>query len=499
MKPNVVIVVIDALRADRVGALGGKHITPNIDRLAADSTCFSNAFSTINSTNPAITSLQTGRYPLSHGVINHGQVTQKEKYAVENVPQLPEVLLQTGYQTAAFGRGLGRWHKNGFELYPGDNREDQKSLKHRVGSILEDIHPIFHDIAAAGYNITLQKKSQAKQETQSSESKKAIQNFKTSLEDSGSFYAFFHLLDTHIPYKPDPYIVKECFDDLEYTPEDWTGSAPGSRDGSTEVYNRDFDELVVSEGDFPEVAEKYYSFGEPTSAVADAHYDAAAHEADQHAGRIVEELKERGVFDETLFIVLSDHGESLTEHGIYYDHHGLYDVSVKIPLIIRPPGGEPIRETVDDFVQITDVAPTVASYADTDGLESDGESLKPVIEGEKTIDKEFIIAEEAHTQRRRMIRTEQEKLIYLVEGDTICSYCDVQHAPEIELYDVISDSEEENNLWKSREQRVSELRERAEVAAASYEERRAEGSPNEKVEYEDEEIVQKRLKNLGYK
>lgn len=505
MKPNVVIVVIDALRADRVGALSGKNITPNIDNLAAESTCFTNAYSTINATNPAITSLQTGRYPLSHGVINHGQVTQKEKSAVESVPQLPEVLLQTGYSTAVFGRGLGRWHRSGFEEYPGDygesDEEDQKPLKHRIGSALEGIHPLLHNITATGYSMTIGQMPETNRDTQQSKSKEAVQRFKTILndfDDSDPFYAFFHLLDTHITYNPDSDVVKECLDKFEYTPEEWTGSAPGSRDGSSEIYNRKFDRLV-DKGKYPDVAEKHYSYGEPTSAVVDAHYDAAAHEADQHVGHIIEELENRDVFDDTLFILLSDHGESLTEHGIYYDHHGLYDVSIKIPLIIRPPGDEPVRETVDDFVQITDVAPTVASYADVDGLDPDGSSLKPVIEGEETIDRKFIIAEEAHTQRRRMIRTEQEKLIYLVQGDTICSYCDVQHAPEIELYDIINDPKEENNLRESKQQRVSTLRERAEVAASSYEERCAGGSTDEKIEYQDEDKVLKRLENLGYK
>jgi len=498
-----VIVVIDALRADRVGAMGGgKDVTPNLNELAAESVTFTNSFTNINATDPAVTSLQTGRYPLSHGVVNHGKrVTDEEKVAVENVPQLPEILSDAGYDTAAFGRPMGRWHKNGFKEYPGDNkkpeRRDGASLRHRMGSFLQYMHPSVQDFAATVYNRTLahvETKTQQTERDQGSRSgtEEAIRNFKAFLDESELFYAFIHLLDTHITYEPDPDIVKEYLDRFNYTPKDWTGSA------SRDTYNRGFDSLIKEE-EYPDVAKKYYSEGGPTSAVADAHYDAAAHEADQYVGHIVEELKERGIFDETVFVVLSDHGESLTEHGIYYDHHGLYDVSMKIPLIIRPPDGAPETGTVDDLVQITDVAPTVASYADVNGLESDGKPLKPVIEGKGIVDRDFVMAEEAHTQRRRMIRTEEEKLIYLVEGDTVCRYCDVQHAPETEFYDLVDDPGEENNLWKSREERVSELREKAEAAATSYEERRVEGSPYEEVEYEDEEVVRKRLEDLGYK
>ena len=491
MKPNVVIIVVDALRADRAVSEDKRTITPKINELTTESVCFPNSFTVINSTDPAVTSLHTGRYPLSHGLMNHGmRVTDKEKAIIENVPQLPELLSEAGYRTAAFGRPRGRWHKRGFDEHPEYDIRNEP-IKNWIGSVLHRIHPSIRDIAATVHDLTVGRlESKAKTEGG------VAQDFRNFLDGSAPFYAFIHLMDTHIPYEPDPDLVKEYLNRFEYSTQsfnDWTDPA------SAGIFSQEF-RRRIKDGKYPEIAKKYYyTDGEPTSAVVDAHYDATVHEADQRVGRILDALKERDQLDETVFIVLADHGESLTEHGIYYDHHGLYDESVKIPLIIRPPGGTPDRETVDDFIQITDIAPTVASYADVDGLNPDGKSLKPVIEGEGEVEREFVMAEETHTQRRRMIRTEEEKLIYLVGGDTVCRYCDVQHAPETELYNIADDPEEKNNLRTSRQERVSELREKAEKMAESYKDRSVEVRPDEKVKYEDEEEVQKRLEHLGYK
>lgn len=83
---NVVIVTVDALRADRVGTKMGRQLTSNIDKLASDGVMFENAFSCTNMTDPAMTSLMTGRFPYSHGITHHGaHVSDKEKKRVEQL------------------------------------------------------------------------------------------------------------------------------------------------------------------------------------------------------------------------------------------------------------------------------------------------------------------------------------------------------------------------------------------------------------------------------
>jgi arylsulfatase A-like enzyme len=503
MKTNVLVIVVDALRFDRVGAFGGRELTPHIDNLASNAAVFTDAYSTTNVTDPAITSIQTGRYPLSHGVINHGtRVTDEEKHTVEQITQLPEVLSDAGYSTAKFGRPLGRWHRKGFDRYPSsmeteeafDEQDDTTPLRHRVGDALKRIHPRFSTAASELYQATKLVLQNAPEKgdviaNYRNRTDDVVRNFETFVRDSTPFYSFVHLMDTHTPYTANPELVNSYLDEFDYQTDvsmRGTGRHPAS-----------FDQLVLG-GEYPELREQYYlSDGTPTTAITDAHYDATVTQADERVGTILDVLKETGVFDDTLIVFVADHGESLTEHGIYHDHHGLYDVSTHVPLIVRPPGGA--SREVSEFVQITDIAPTVESYTGTDGVDADGYSLRPVIEDGESLDRRYILAEEAHTQRRRMVRSHDSKLIYLLDGDTICRYCGVQHAPEIEFYDLETDPHERENIAESREDAVVELQEYGERTADAFTQRKPQVAGDTDVEYEDEDEVEERLEALGYR
>lgn len=108
---NVVLIVVDALRAQNLGIYGyHKDTSPNIDWLGKRGVVFDNAFSCINTTDPSVTSIFTGRYPISHGIINHGtKLTQSEVHAFlrRNIKTLPEILKSNGYITLALD-WLGR-------------------------------------------------------------------------------------------------------------------------------------------------------------------------------------------------------------------------------------------------------------------------------------------------------------------------------------------------------------------------------------------------------
>lgn len=509
MDPNILIIVVDALRADRVGVFNNQNLTPNVDNLTNESVVFKNAFTTANATDVAVTSIQTGRYPLSHGVINHGsRVTNKEKSTVEKVPQLPKILSESGYRTGKFGRPLGRWHRKGFDIYPESiesreafdeqNSGENKAIRHRIGDSLEYIHPRLRTTASKLYQTAnflstsdeepppTKEAITAKYRDQPDE---VLQNFEKFIQDSEPFYAFIHLMDTHTPYAADPNLVKSYLDKFDYKtdiPMRGTGRHP-------EI----FDKLVAA-GEYPDIKERYYlPSGTPTTAVTDAHYDAAVTQADERVGTILSVLEECGIYDDTLIIFLSDHGESLTEHGIYYDHHGLYEVTVRVPLIVRPPNG--MSKEITEFVQITDLAPTVESYTGVEEIDADGYSLRPTIENNGSIGREYILAEEAHTQRRRMVRSKNSKLIYSLEDSAICRYCDVQHAKDTEFYDLVGDPAETDNIAESNRGRRAKLRKYADKKIDEFENKRPSTDSDRKVEYEDEAAVKERLEALGYK
>lgn len=503
MKPNVLVVVIDALRADRVGALGGPDLTPNIDAFADNATTFTNAHTTTNTTDPAVTSLQTGQHPRSNGVSNHGwRVTDEEKASVENVSQLPELLSEAGYRTGKFGRPLGRWHRHGFDHYPSqmesrsafDSRD--RPLTDRVGQLLDSVDPrvktVAQSVFGAAQRIIPEQRSQAGPYAgwDDKSADRVIQNLASWIDAKDPFYSFVHLMDTHGPYTAPPELVKTYLHKFDY-------NVDRAKFEGWEVPTAFHAEVM--DGDHPEVRQKYYFSDTPSTAVIDASYDASVTVADQRFGFIREILREQGVAKNTFVAVLSDHGESLTEHGIYYDHHGLYEVTTNIPLFIDHPDGSDGRVT--DMVQLTDIAPTITATVDISGLAPDGHSLVPAITEGEPVDREFVLAEETHTQQRRMMRTDSHKLIYTTDDDTICRYCDIEHAPDTELYDLEADPQEVHNLGQTDPSRVADLRDCAADAFERLESNRSRMTAEEagEIDYDDEQKVYDRLEALGYR
>jgi len=505
MSENVLIVVLDALRFDRVGAFGGPEITPHIDEFAGKSVLFSNAYSTAVSTDPAVTSIQTGRYPLSHGIVNHGQrVTDDEKRAVENVPQLPDLFSKAGYRTAKFGRPLGRWHRNGFDIYPTSMEsrmafDVEESLGRRIKtelrSSLETIHPAIRDAATRGYRGSIKKVEKALRLQPAGEGigdsrDDVLKEFEAFIEDSAPFYAFVHLMDTHAPYAANPELVSEYLGRFNYTVDV----------GDDEIKNKipnEFPENLSDDQRVKEIKNKYYYGDVPSTAVVDAHYDATVTEMDARIGHLLSLLDEYKRYQNTHVVLLADHGESLNEHGIYYKHNGLYECTVHVPLLIRTPGAE--SRNVTDPVQITDIAPTVTSLTGVDGLSPDGFDLTPLVKRTGTSDRQVLMAEEAWAQRRRMILSDLWKLIYSVDGETICRICDIEHSPARELYDLESDPAELENVARHNESEVKRLLSEADRRASEYCDNRLEMTEDEIVSYDDEQEAIERLKALGYR
>lgn len=238
-----------------------------------------------------------------------------------------------------------------------------------------------------------------------------------------------------------------------------------------------------------------------------ARYDASVHRVDQKIGTLINALQNRGIWDETALFVLSDHGESLDEHGIYFDHHGLYDETIHVPLIARVPDGKSGR--VDELVQLHDLAPTTLDLLDIDGInDADSYSLAGYLHDDfaEPTSRDCVFLEEAHTQRRRAVRTNQYKYIEHVEdpvleeawnGDSFrCGYCDRIHGEPVELYDLTNDPAETENIANQNEDVVNEMRSLLDRFKASHPEVTASGPV---PTYEDEEEVLDRLEKLGYR
>ncbi len=186
---------------------------------------------------------------------------------------------------------------------------------------------------------------------------------------------------------------------------------------------------------------------------------------DHQLGVLTDQLRELGIFEDVLIVVVADHGESLGEHGIHLSHHGLYDETVRVPLIVKPPGRTSASSggVVTGAVSTVDLFPTVLELL---GIESDvrvrGRSLVGPIEAALASNDpaeagaSLAFVEHAHRQQVA-IRTARHKLILaLVDREYYPTY--VIRAGDAELYDRIRDPREQENVFEAEQREASALR-----------------------------------------
>ncbi len=236
--------------------------------------------------------------------------------------------------------------------------------------------------------------------------------------DRRPFFLFLHYWDPHAPYKP-----PEPYDSMF-----WKLDRP---DEETEKEFRDY---VVSQ------------------------YDGEIAYADAKVGELLEFLESRNLLDETMIIVVSDHGEDLREHTDVWGHKGLFDNVTRVPLIISYPSELPENKVVEALVQHVDIAPTILEAA---GVEPPptvyGRSLKPLIQGEvESIYSEVILMENSQ-EKARALRTERWKLIVSLGKDF-----EGRPAGWLRLYNLEKDPGETINLALHEAELSGELKERLE-------------------------------------
>lgn len=480
---NVLVVLVDALCADKVGAFGCEHnLTPHIDAIAKESTIFENAYASSNTTDPSLTTIHTGRYPLSTVRHHGGYVTADEKSRVESVDWLPSLLKESGFKTVATGRAMGRWHKRGFDRYP---ISDDTELWGQISRRLRRLSPRLQTLASDSFNLATDHMTKDRMDERMPEVDTLLQEF-----DASPFYGFVHLDDTHTPYEPPTELVEEMLEKYDYPTE----SVSAFLENHSETDLRKFLEPWLTEDDYDTGIGRIF-----------ARYDAAVRFADEKVGYLIEALEERDLLETTALFITSDHGESLGEHGIYFDHHGLYDETIQVPLLLHLPNHSGERTT--ELVSLLDIAPTVLDLVDENELNPvDGKSLIPLVEDDSNWEsRDAVFAEEAFTQRRYCVRTGAWKLIRHTDDSELerrtgssleCRYCNTIHGGETELYDLTEDWGESKDVSEENRVVIGRLQERYEEFS---EELTRPDSNCETITYDDEDDVLERLEDLGYR
>lgn len=304
---NVLLYVVDALRADHLSCYGYERATtPTLDALAADGVRFENCFSPATWTRPVAATLSTGLYPPAHGT------RTRHDTLGESIPTLAEQFRDAGYETVGvtsmgnvstatgFDRGFDRF----FDLY-----KDDDIVEKRETSTATD-----EELMTEEGTIALPRAEDVTD---------AMADWFDGRDSDKSFFAFCWSIEPHMPY--DPPAGYDRFLDPRYE---------GPVDGSRESLKR-----VETESDLDRLR---------------ALYDAEIRYNDDWLDALMSALRESGVFENTLICVVGDHGDAFEEHGRLTHGHAPYDELVRVPWIMRLPEERNHRDGsphVDDSVQ----------------------------------------------------------------------------------------------------------------------------------------------------
>ena len=401
---NVLLITIDALRADHLGVYGYPRPTsPNIDRLAAEGVTFRRAVSQWPLTSPSFAALMSSTYGHTNGLIRNTAQRMPDRPLM-----LAELLKAGGYSTwAAVGNvNLARFFNfdQGFDTYRELWREDDERKTERI----------------TRDGLDLLKQASAER----------------------PFFLWLHFFDPHARYEP----IKP-----------YDGMFVGDRyfDGSWRVPLN-----ALPNADLGGISSKVSLGREDRVAYYVAQYDAEIRYVDQQVGILLKELERRGLAGNTLVVLTADHGESLGDHNYFFEHGRFpYDDCVHVPLIVRAPGfARP--GSVRSPVQSIDIVPTVLDLA---GLppdpQAEGKSLRPLLRGERPAGDRWAYAFSESgfaLDYQRSITSERYKLVYVPDAGNRR----IMSGRELELYDLEADPGETRNLVDERPEVAALLKRR---------------------------------------
>ncbi len=416
--PDVILISLDTVRADRMSLHGGpRPTTPEIDELAQSSFVFEHAIAAAPWTLPSHVTMLSGQLPDRHGVYRGtGSIPR-------GLSWLPSDFRRAGYETIAFtasGYLDPRFgYSIGFESYrtteivyprewaeqvPDFNGRDTRALAARA----EVERTMLLDLLGAPRRRPL--------------------------------FLFVHTYQAH-EYRGKPEVLAR-FGGEPAEMETLLDGAYGASQRENPFFVKDPDESVRQE----------------LQSRAELMYDASLFSADELVGEIVGALEETGRLDRTIVVVTSDHGEALMERGVIGHGRSLFEEQIRVPLVVRGPGIGAAR--VDDVVSLVDLAPTLRELCRLvpDGIDlgpmEDGRSLVPLFSG-GTIEPRAALSRggerEAEDLVFRTLRGGRYKLIVEATpaGGTADSIYDLDADPA-ERIDVAESRAEDVRAWKEQ-------------------------------------------------
>lgn len=397
-RPNILFIFADDQRADALGIVGNNVLkTPNIDELARTGTRFTNAY-VMGGNHGAICAA-------SRAMMLSGKSLFHVLDKLEGQETMPMHFAKQGYETF----GTGKWH-NEKEMFEASFQNGKNVF---LGGMADHLSISVRDLQADGKLSEPEKKGYST-DLFADVAKEFLEDY-TNLPQENPFFAYVSFTVPHDPYSPKANYINR-YDTAQISlPENFMPLHPFAFD---QLNVRD--ENLIAWPRKPELVKEILS----------DYYSLITHLDDQ-VGKLISTLKEKGLYENTIIVYAADNGLAIGSHGLL-GKQNLYEHSTKVPMIISGPG-IPKDQLSDAFVYLYDLFPTLAELASLPSPESvDGQSLVPILHGEKKEVRNSLFTAYRHTVRA--IREGNWKLIRYPERDFS------------QLFDLENDPFELNNL-----------------------------------------------------
>ena len=482
---NVVLVVMDTAREDATSTIADRP-NSSIGRLREEGTTFSNTFASSPWTLPSHASLFTGTYPSEHGAhAGHKRLDGALR-------TLPEVFGDAGYETVAvtnnawvtdefgFGRGFGDLYKVWQYVRTRTDFGEIALTEEGTDRITAALQALFTgELPANVLNAIYGKFLYRRNDYGAKRTNRLVENWLDARTNTDPFFMFVNYLEPHLQYQPPERLAREFLPSgMSYEEATDIPQSPWQYvTGNVHLTDHDLDALRGL-------------------------YRAEVAYLDERIGELRSVLERAGEFENTLFVLTSDHGENVGDHGLMDHQYSLHDTVTHVPLVCR--GGEfSSGETVDELTELVDLFPTLLDAAAIEAADARdqarGRSLVP--NATNVDEKDGVVAEYmgpmpsmAELERRfdelsddvgrydrrlRAIRTASWKLVVGSDGST-------------ELYELGPDPNESTNVAAEHPETVRTLETRLTERLGAFDE----DDTAETVEMRDS--TRRHLEDLGY-
>jgi len=389
--PNVVVFIIDCLRTDHVGVYGySRKTTPNIDALSKEGMILTDFYTNAPWTKPSMVSLFTSLIPLKHGVVSATNILFSPSLTLGRIAK------EIGYKTYLFNGGnVFLQHKfgltQGFDFYIQPEELTTMSVGGNAQKLIQQVIDVLKE------------------------------------EKKAPFFSYIHFMDAHLPYNDNK------FNEL-FTKRKYLKPGIGPQEITAQLVREMTEEGKIS------LAQKEY--------IEDI-YDAQIRDIDDSIGKLIKKLKDWNIFNNTIIIVTSDHGEEFWDHNNFEHGHTLYNELMSIPFIITGPNIEP--GVVSERLRIIDVAPTLLDFIGRNKFESmQGKSFYPLLNTsirEAKGDMPVVMSGTFFGDEKYGIMEGEYSFIYNSSSTErkrpLLGY---HNKNKFELYNIISDPDEKSNL-----------------------------------------------------